>query len=456
LDTTAGQAVGQPVPYDLFQITAPVNRQNRKPGDPCHTLARDNAAHAAVAFTVDMQACKGNANVGDGSVSPTLCKPSGNDVHAVAFQQNQLGEVRCNTIAGTVNTNSNASGRNTPMVAIGTDCYNGAITGNVAATMGTPGSSVNASGPTVMQAVAFKPGQSASAHSIGAQEGVACTLEAGGGGNNKQAVAFDWQSGGDSRGLDPKDTAQLQRCQTPAVAHVKTLQQQGYDAFYASTQETNAVATLRTLRSQIGEEAFAAWGLGILDSLQPQEVLRSRLHGIGVRCATFSRSWPIDCAISREEDRAAWAMQSVREAKGEGCPSLGWQLSQQLTTELGAYLSELPRPGAQTERFVRDLWLAGEGIGFLREALSAFQEARRPPRREGQPALHAMQVRRLTATECEFLQGFPRNWTAIPWRKKPASECPDGPRYKALGNSMACNCMAWIGEKIAKWETDHA
>jgi DNA (cytosine-5)-methyltransferase 1 len=234
---------------------------------------------------------------------------------------------------------------------------------------------------------------------------------------------------------------------------VETLQHQGYDAFHASTQETNAVATLRTLRSQIGEEAFAAWGLGILDSLQPQEVLRSRLHGLGVRCATFSRSWPIDCAISREEDRAAWAMQSVREAKGEGCPSLGWQLPQQLATELGAYLSELPRPGAQTERFVRDLWLAGEGIGFLREALSAFQEARRPAHREGQPALHAMQVRRLTATECEFLQGFPRNWTLIPWRKKPASECPDGPRYKALGNSMATNVVTWIGEKIQAYET---
>jgi DNA (cytosine-5)-methyltransferase 1 len=314
--------IAQPVPYDLFQITAPVNRQNRAPGDPCHTLAKDNAAHAAV-----------------------------------AFQQNQLGEVRCNTVAGTVNTNSNASGRNTPMVSIG----------------GT----------------------------------------------------------------------------------AETLQHQGYDAFHASTQETNAVATLRTLRSQIGEEAFAAWGLGILDSLQPQEVLRSRLHGLGVRCATFSRSWPIDCAISREEDRAAWAMQSVREAKGEGCPSLVWQLPQQLATELGAYLSELPRPGAQTERFVRDLWLAGERIGFLREALSAFQETRRPAHREGQSALHTMQVRRLTATECEFLQGFPRNWTMIPYRGKSPENCPDGPRYKALGNSMACNCMAWIGERIAAYEAQN-
>jgi DNA (cytosine-5)-methyltransferase 1 len=243
--------VAQPVPYDLFQITAPVNRQNRKPGDPCHTLARDNAAHAAIAIQGNLvgRETGGPQGVGastDGAMY-TLTKA---DTHAVAF---------------------------------GTDCYNGAITGNVAATMGTPGSSVNASGPTVMQAVAFKPGQSASAHSIGAQEGVACTLEAGGGGNNKQAVAFDWQSGGDSRGLDPKDTAQLQRCQTPAVHH-------------------------------------------------------------------------------------------------------------------------------------------------------------------------AMTVRRLTPVECERLQGFPDNWTLIPWRKKPAEECPDGPRYKALGNSMACNCMALIGERIAAYE----
>jgi DNA (cytosine-5)-methyltransferase 1 len=54
-------------------------------------------------------------------------------------------------------------------------------------------------------------------------------------------------------------------------------------------------------------------------------------------------------------------------------------------------------------------------------------------------------VRRLTPTECERLQGFPDNFTAIPHRGKPAA---DGPRYKALGNSMACNVMRWIGRRI--------
>lgn len=59
-----------------------------------------------------------------------------------------------------------------------------------------------------------------------------------------------------------------------------------------------------------------------------------------------------------------------------------------------------------------------------------------------------MAVRRLTPVECERLQGFPDNYTAIPWKKKPADECPDGPRYKALGNSMAVPVMRWIGTRI--------
>lgn len=59
-----------------------------------------------------------------------------------------------------------------------------------------------------------------------------------------------------------------------------------------------------------------------------------------------------------------------------------------------------------------------------------------------------MQVRRLTPTECERLQGFPDGYTAIEWRNKPSSDCPDGPRYKALGNSMAVPVMNWIGKRI--------
>jgi DNA (cytosine-5)-methyltransferase 1 len=66
---------------------------------------------------------------------------------------------------------------------------------------------------------------------------------------------------------------------------------------------------------------------------------------------------------------------------------------------------------------------------------------------QGYPAaLQGSAVRRLTPRECERLQGFPDDWTLIPWRKGMA---PDGPRYKALGNSMAVPVMGHIGRRIA-------
>lgn len=78
-----------------------------------------------------------------------------------------------------------------------------------------------------------------------------------------------------------------------------------------------------------------------------------------------------------------------------------------------------------------------ECCGTLKRGGSAPQVARR------------MSVRRLTPRECERLQGFPDDWTLIPWKGRPAEECPDGPRYKAIGNSMAVPVMRWLGERIA-------
>ncbi len=70
---------------------------------------------------------------------------------------------------------------------------------------------------------------------------------------------------------------------------------------------------------------------------------------------------------------------------------------------------------------------------------------------QGYPAIMQTEnaVRRVTPRECERLQGFPDDHTQIPWRGKPATECPDGARYKALGNSMAVPVMRWIGQRIA-------
>jgi DNA (cytosine-5)-methyltransferase 1 len=65
-------------------------------------------------------------------------------------------------------------------------------------------------------------------------------------------------------------------------------------------------------------------------------------------------------------------------------------------------------------------------------------------------AQKGMAVRRLMPIECERLQGFPDNYTNVPYRGKPMA---DGPRYKELGNSMAVNVMAWIGKRLLQVES---
>jgi len=90
---------------------------------------------------------------------------------------------------------------------------------------------------------------------------------------------------------------------------------------------------------------------------------------------------------------------------------------------------------------------AARSIGYsehLAPTLSSSDEDNRIPK-----LLQAMQVRRLTPRECERLQGFPDDYTLVQYRNKPAA---DGPRYKALGNSMAVPVMAWIGKRIQQVE----
>ncbi len=87
----------------------------------------------------------------------------------------------------------------------------------------------------------------------------------------------------------------------------------------ARTQETYPGTLLRTLQKEVGEEAFAKWGLGILGSLQSPEILRQALHGLSIRPAAFSRSWVVHCALSRSENGSGWLLQSLREAECERC-----------------------------------------------------------------------------------------------------------------------------------------
>ena len=83
------------------------------------------------------------------------------------------------------------------------------------------------------------------------------------------------------------------------------------------------------------------------------------------------------------------------------------------------------------------------GDGDVSGALSA-----NPGMKQTTYVANGYAVRRLTPTECERLQGFPDGWTKVPYRGKTADECPDTPRYRAVGNSMAVNVMRWLGVRI--------
>jgi DNA (cytosine-5)-methyltransferase 1 len=95
---------------------------------------------------------------------------------------------------------------------------------------------------------------------------------------------------------------------------------------------------------------------------------------------------------------------------------------------------------------------ANESIGtVIAPSLTTNNPSRSPQASEVTQQVNAvyqasMAVRRLTPVECERLQGFPDGYTNI------KTNCPDGPRYKALGNSMAVPVMKWIGQRIADYE----
>lgn len=114
-----------------------------------------------------------------------------------------------------------------------------------------------------------------------------------------------------------------------------------------------------------------------------------------------------------------------------------------------AFTLKQPSPSGGGQPQAVAVSLRGRDGGVAAEA-SEVPSALRASQGGGDKAFVATDyaVRRLTPRECERLMGLPDNHTMIPWRGKPAEQCPDGPRYRAIGNSMAVPVMRWIGERI--------
>jgi DNA (cytosine-5)-methyltransferase 1 len=128
--------------------------------------------------------------------------------------------------------------------------------------------------------------------------------------------------------------------------------------------------------------------------------------------------------------------------------SINGQTSATITEAVGGTNTSGPKV-MQAAGFLPTQGSAAKGIGYEIEQAPTLRAGcdnyglHHPP----------MAIRRLTPKECERLQGFPDDWTKIPYRNKPADQCPDGPRYKACGNSMAVPVMRWIGQRIQLIDT---
>jgi DNA (cytosine-5)-methyltransferase 1 len=247
---------------------------------------------------------------------------------------------------------------------------------------------------------------------------VAHTLESGG----AQAVAFAQNSRDEVRlqGGDGKTVG--------ALAAQPGMKQQSYVAFSMKDHGADASDVAPTLRGMGHDRSHPNGGGQIAIAFsqnQSGEVLAGDvMHSLGTNGNATSRNAPTVAFTLHGSDGTSSAASSTGVAGSLRTRAPG-SIENSSTT---AMLQEQPVASPITASYGKQVDSSDTSNG--------------PPN-----LLHTqMAVRRLTPRECERLQGFPDDYTLIPYRDKPAA---DGPRYRALGNSMAVPVMRWIGERIA-------
>jgi site-specific DNA-cytosine methylase len=378
-----------------------------EPGEVCLTLQAINSTAVVIGASgkEDREASDGTcmtlkARMGTGGGNVPMV--------AMAFAQNQVGEVRAGEVFNTLNTNSNASGRNTPMVAIGTDCYNGAITGEVAATMGTHGSSSNSSGPTVMhevRAVPLKEPDDLLPESP--------TRKSTKGWGDEGDPAFTLRTAavpGAAIGGNPA-AMQVRRLTVGECSRLQGFPDTWMELNYGDANEAHSAQVLHHLWWSVVQEKDAERIDRISLALLTPEILLTGVFCGWISWETAERySQHPRVQIQGPSRFTPEFLLRLREAREAGCSPYQRESYRQLARELVYPLSGMPYEEAQARAHLRcsELWPEAQRAWPLRYA---------------------------------FVTG-----------KKAEKLNPDGPRYKALGNSMATNCMEWIGFRIQACE----
>lgn len=182
-----------------------------------------------------------------------------------------------------------------------------------------------------------------------------------------------------------------------------------------------------------------------LDTVKPPAVLQLKGNALARDTAQNGRTW------CDPDENGAYTLNST-DVDGVICMA-GQQPNSMVSNEVcGTLTAHEARGGVNRMRDAiafsanqrGEVRLQG-GDGDVCGAVPASQSGK-----QVQGVTDGYAVRRLTPRECERLQGFQDDWTKVPYRGKPADECPDTPRYKAIGNSMAVPVMRWIGKRIQK------
>lgn len=222
----------------------------------------------------------------------------------------------------------------------------------------------------------------------------------------------------------------------------------GYNDVNAN--ERNTCEILRLLRKEIGEKAFAEWGIAITTSFQQAEVLQQGVHEKSIFENREKQSNIQQCShnseIDKQVDYERNCLPKMRLHEKFRCSPSGRRLYEQFREQFDCAMQKLSHENPSPQEFMCALWQAGKGIGVLREALSEIQEIRRCVDMQWQKGVR---IRRLTPREVWRLQGFPDEYF-----DKAAAVISDTQLYKAAGNAVTVNVARAIGEKLKEIEDE--
>lgn len=217
-----------------------------------------------------------------------------------------------------------------------------------------------------------------------------------------------------------------------------------------NAKERNTFEILCLLRKEIGEKAFAEWGIAIVAPFQQAEVLRQGVHE-----KSFSENReeqsdiqqrPYNSEIDKQVDYKRNCLPKMWDNAEFRCSPCGRGLYQQFREQFDCALQKLSYENPSPQEFMYSLWQASKGIRVLREALSEVQEIRG---RIDAQWKKSVRIRRLTPREVWRLQGFPDEYF-----DKAAAVISDTQLYKAAGNAVSVPVAKAIGLKLREIEDE--